>query len=333
MKQKIIKTQFQLNRLKEVKADEVVIINAELKLNGILRVYGRLEIRKNLDCNRYQNRYVEAFANSTVEAFNNSTVYAYENSTVEAFNNSTVEAYKNSTVYAYKNSTVEAFNNSTVEAYANSTVYAYKNSTVEAYDNSTVKAYDNSTVKAYKNSTVYAYGNSTVKAYDYAVIRVYSQIKLSMFGFSVALIFNNLKLKIDKQSKYIKVQQIKQLDWFENNGVKKTKKIIVYKRVSKDFKTQEGSEKETLYEIGKTITHPNWRPRDDECGEGKFHACSRPFFADQFRDGKDDRYIAIEVDLKDLYEWKDNPKHPHKIAFRKGKVLYECDREGKKIDK
>ena len=301
MKQKIIKTQFQLNRLKEVKADEVVIINAELKLNGILRVYGRLEIRKNLDCNRYQNRYVEAFANSTVEAFNNSTVYAYENSTVEAFNNSTVEAYANSTVYAYKNSTVEA--------------------------------YDNSTVKAYKNSTVYAYGNSTVKAYDYAVIRVYSQIKLSMFGFSVALIFNNLKLKIDKQSKYIKVQQIKQLDWFENNGVKKTKKIIVYKRVSKDFKTQEGSEKETLYEIGKTITHPNWRPRDDECGEGKFHACSRPFFADQFRDGKDDRYIAIEVDLKDLYEWKDNPKHPHKIAFRKGKVLYECDREGKKIDK
>ena len=154
-----------------------------------------------------------------------------------------------------------------------------------------------------------------------------------MFGFSVAFIFNNLKLKIDKYSKHTKVQRVKQLDWFENNGVKKTKKIIVYKRVSKDFKTQEGSEKETLYEIGKTITHPNWSPRDNECGEGKFHACSRPFFADQFRDGKDDRYIAIEVGLKDLYEWKDNPKYPHKIAFRKGKVLYECDREGKKIDK
>ncbi len=293
MKQKIIKTQFQLNRLKEVKADEVVIINAELKLNGILNVYGRLEIRKNLDCNRYQNRYVKAYENSTVKASGNSTVYAYANSTVKAFDNSTV--------------------------------YASGNSTVEAYDNSTVYAYDNSTVKASDSSTVYAY--------DYAVIKVYSQIKLSMFGFSVALIFNNLKLKIDKQSKHIKVQQIKQLDWFENNGVKKTKKIIVYKRVSKDFKTQEGSEKETLYEIGKTITHPNWNPKDSECGEGKFHACSRPFFADQFRDGKDDRYIAIEVGLKDLYEWKDNPKHPHKIAFRKGKVLYECDREGKKIDK
>jgi len=293
MKQKIIKTQFQLNRLKEVKDNEEVIINAELKLNGILRVYGRLEIRKNLDCNRYQNRYVKAYENSTVKASGNSTVYAYANSTVKAFDNSTV--------------------------------YASGNSTVEAYDNSTVYAYDNSTVKASDSSTVYAY--------DYAVIKVYSQIKLSMFGFSVALIFNNLKLKIDKQSKHIKVQQIKQLDWFENNGVKKTKKIIVYKRVSKDFKTQEGSEKETLYEIGKTITHPNWNPKDSECGEGKFHACSRPFFADQFRDGKDDRYIAIEVGLKDLYEWKDNPKHPHKIAFRKGKVLYECDREGKKIDK
>jgi len=57
-----------------------------------------------------------------------------------------------------------------------------------------------------------------------------------------------------------------------------------------------------------------------------------PFFADEFRDEQDDRYIAIEIAVCDLYEWKD-PSYPHKIGFREGKVLYECDREGKEIDK
>jgi hypothetical protein len=39
-------------------------------------------------------------------------------------------------------------------------------------------------------------------------------------------------------------------------------------------------------------------------------------------------YIAIRVALVDLYEWP-NAEYKHKIAFREGTVLYECDRFGK----
>src|SRR3990167_2255941 len=65
-----------------------------------------------------------------------------------------------------------------------------------------------------------------------------------------------------------------------------------------------------------------------ECGEGKFHACSRPYFCDEFRNNNGDKYIAIEIKKDDLYAWP-NPVYPHKIAFREGKVLYECDKFGK----
>jgi hypothetical protein len=78
------------------------------------------------------------------------------------------------------------------------------------------------------------------------------------------------------------------------------------------------------------VTHPAWNPTLSECGEGKFHACSRPYFADEFRSIMNDKYIAIKIKIDDLYEWE-NPEYPHKIAFREGTVLYECDKYGRKI--
>jgi hypothetical protein len=72
---------------------------------------------------------------------------------------------------------------------------------------------------------------------------------------------------------------------------------------------------------------PKWDPTSQECGEGKFHACSRTFFCDEFRSERGDRYVAIEVAVADLHAWK-NPTYPHKIAFRTGRVLHECDRYG-----
>ena len=103
----------------------------------------------------------------------------------------------------------------------------------------------------------------------------------------------------------------------------------MYKKVSKDFKTQENTRNETHWEIGKTLDHPNWSPSTQECGEGKFHACSYPYFCDEFRNLPNDRYVAIEIDIQDLYSWP-NPSYPTKIAFRKGTVLYECDKYGNK---
>jgi hypothetical protein len=104
--------------------------------------------------------------------------------------------------------------------------------------------------------------------------------------------------------------------------------VILYKKVSKEFKTQEGTRNETHWRINRVMEHPKWNPTKEECGEGKFHACAYPFWCDKFRNVKGDRYIAIKVNVKDIYEWKDNPSYPQKIGFRKGRVMTEVERTG-----
>ena len=102
--------------------------------------------------------------------------------------------------------------------------------------------------------------------------------------------------------------------------------VIVYKRVSFDYKTQEGTPNETLWIIGSTIEHPSWNPHEQECGAGKFHACAKTSWCDVFRNNKTDKYIAIEVAEQDLYEWTKNPSFPQKIGFKKGKIVREVNR-------
>jgi hypothetical protein len=108
----------------------------------------------------------------------------------------------------------------------------------------------------------------------------------------------------------------------ENDGF-----VILYKRVSKDFKTQEGTKNETLWNVGTTVTHPSWKPEKEECGSGKFHACPYPHWCDSFRSNKGDKYIAIKVNVSDLYEWTNNPSYPNKIAFRSCTVLKQVNRK------
>ena len=206
----------------------------------------------------------------------------------------------------------------------NSTVKALDNSTVEAWGNSTVEAWGNSTVKAWGNSTVKALGNSTVYAQsDYCVV--------VLFVFAVC--FKLAKAKITQKSKTttVIIPKYKKgvIGWLERHEIE-NKKIILYKKVSKDFLTQENSPNKTEWKIGDTVELEDWKPKNSECGEGKFHACARTYFCDEFRNEKGDKYIAIEIKKKDLYVWE-NPSYPHKIAFRKGVVLYEVDKFGKKL--
>jgi len=113
--------------------------------------------------------------------------------------------------------------------------------------------------------------------------------------------------------------------WLEKEKLEiKDGSVILYKRVSHDFKTQEGTKNETIWSIGSTLEHPAWKPDDKEFGEGKYHACSRTKFCDIFRNKSDDRYIKLKVRIEDMYAWE-NPFYPSKIAFRKGIVLGECD--------
>jgi hypothetical protein len=165
-------------------------------------------------------------------------------------------------------------------------------------------------------------------------VRVFSAYvkKVVLYGFAVAIIAATLTVKIEKKSEHCHVQVTKDLGWFELNAVEETPTVTLYKRVSKDFKTQEHTANETTWTIGSTLTVPNWNT-ERECGPGRFHACSRPYFCDEFRSHPEDRYIAVSIKLEDLYEWKDNPEYPHKIAFKEGTVLYECDRFGKELKK
>jgi hypothetical protein len=235
----------------------------------------------------------------------------------EKFEQETLIKIVESTEWIYLN---KARENSTVVAWGNSKVVARENSTVVARENSTVVAWGNSTVVARENSTVVAWENSKVEAW----------------GFSVAFCQSD-SCKIIK-GKYAHIQKpftAKTLtDWIEIWGAKKQgKKLVLYKRVSKDFKTQEGQPWETDWSVGKTLEFKTWKPGESECGSGKFHACAAPGLCDQFRTEKaDDKYITILVDKKDCFVWGNNPSYPSKISVRKAKVLYECDRFGEKIN-
>jgi hypothetical protein len=211
----------------------------------------------------------------------------------------------------------------------NSNVVARGNSNVVARGNSNVVAWENSNVVAWENSNVEARENSNVEAWENSVVRLYSSTtKVELHGFCVCFQPFDLKPKIKKKSKTAIIQKFIFQKFLEREGIEtKNKKVILFKRVSEKMLTQEAQKNETEWSIGKTIIHPAWNPSVSECGKGKFHACSRPYFADEFRSEKSDKYIAIEIDVKDLYEWK-NPQFTHKIAFRAGKVLYECDKFG-----
>ena len=180
----------------------------------------------------------------------------------------------------------------------------------------------------------YVYGNAKISSmYMYSVCLLISgKASVKTFGQNIVSHFKeekSIKLELSKRTTEVILEK---LDWFENNGIdKKIKKLILYKKVSKDFLTQERTKNETKWEIGSVVKIKEWKPKEDECGEGKFHACSKPFFCDEFRNEKGDRYIAIEIDKKDLYVWDKNPKYPHKVGFRTGKVLYEVNHFGKKL--
>ena len=119
--------------------------------------------------------------------------------------------------------------------------------------------------------------------------------------------------------------------YLEREGVEVTEgEVVLFKKVSSDFKTQEGTVNETEWKIGTTVTHKDWNTTLNECGKGKFHACSRPYFCDDFRNAPLDKYVAVQIKIEDLYEWP-NATHPHKIAFREGTVLHECDKFGRKV--
>ena len=278
---------------------------------------------------------VTACGSSTVTAYDSSTVTAYDSSTVTACGSSTVRACGSSTVTAYDSSTVTAYDSSTVTAYGSSTVRACGSSTVTACGSSTVTAYDSSTVTACGSSTVTACGSSTVTACGSSTVTAYDSSTVTACGFAVVVLRESAKVggkgrcaKVVRQ-KDPKAKTLAQ--WIDINGAEaKGQFVTLYKRVSADLKTQEGGASETLWAIGSSLVVPKWDPDGSECGAGKFHGCPAPHYCDEFRSKPGDRYVAIKVAKKDCKVWPD-AQYPHKIAFRAGTVLHECDKNGRKI--
>ena len=206
--------------------------------------------------------------------------------------------------------------------------YKYR---VEAWENASVEARENASVVARGNASVVAWENASVEAWENASVRISSPIKfLAMFGFSVVFLPLDLKFKFHKEKTCL-IQRYTPQKYLDREGIKPTEgSVILYKKTSKEWLTQENTSNETKWEIGSTVVHHSWNPGHSECGEGKFHACSRPYFCDEFRNVLGDRYIAIKINIADLYEWE-NAQYPHKIAFRAGEVLYEVDKFSREV--
>ena len=186
-----------------------------------------------------------------------------------------------------------------------------------------------------ESSSAELWESSSAELWESSGCHCYHESIATLFAFSVARAFGKSKaLKKAKTATIIKPvekQFASAKDWLDKEGVTISgKAATIFKRVSGDFKTQEKTSNETLWAVGSTVTHHNWDPNEKECGEGKFHACSRPYFCDEFRSNDGDKYVAIRVNVADMKAWP-GAMYPHKIAFRSGVVLYECDSFGEKI--
>ena len=331
MKTIVIKTQAELDALPESFSEYTVIeirsspdvrlqvTKARGSSHVVARESSHVEARESSHVVAWESSHVVAWGSSHVEARGSSHVVAWESSHVEAWGSSHVVAWGSSHVVAWESSHVEAWGSSHVEAWESSHVEARESSHVEAWESSHVEARGSSHVVAWGSVSVHCHSN-------------YSTLEL--FGFAVAILIS--KAKNIKKKKTCTVVTPKKLEsakqWIESECEHDKSSVTLFKRVSKDFKTQENTENETVWTVGTTLTHANYDPSTQECGAGKFHACSRPFFCDEFRSIPGDRYIALKVARKELHFWKGG-KYPHKIAFRKAEVLFECDQLGREIVK
>lgn len=106
-----------------------------------------------------------------------------------------------------------------------------------------------------------------------------------------------------------------------NNG-----KVILYKAVdSKKRVATYDKEEHIQWLIGETVEHPEWNPYENEIGKGKFVASINPNSFHTITRVKNLTFLAIEINVLDLYEYPFG-KYPQFIGFRKGKVLYEIDK-------
>lgn len=129
-------------------------------------------------------------------------------------------------------------------------------------------------------------------------------------------------IKTQGNSYYSNETYLKRYKIAVNNG-----KVILYKAVDKKKRMALYDKEDTIqWIIGETIEHPDWNPYENEIGKGKFVASINPNSFHTITKLKNISFLAIEIDVLDLYEYPFG-KYPQFIGFRKGKVLYEVDKQ------
>ncbi len=197
-----------------------------------------------------------------------------------------------------------------------------ENSRAELWGNSSAELRENSRAELWGNSRAELWGNSRAELWEN------SRAELRSLFSAAVLRDKNSKATGGKPKQRIALlsQTTEPREWLKLVGAQMDgKKTILYKRTSHEFETRNG----IRYLLGTLVEAPDWDP-DPECGGG-LHFCIDPTGCDAFRDGKKDRYVACLVDPKDIVIHA-CPEYPDKIKAKKCTVLYECDREGKKIE-
>ena len=299
-----------------------------------------ISIEKDYKCQFYaENLNVEVYKENYIKSYN---------STITLYDRSKCDAYNKSHVITFADNIVKLFDASSGYIRGKSIVYAYHNSNVNAMDESTVFAFNISTVIAHNSSTIYANDYSRVKsngiyvtiiAYDDSFVQTYNHKSINMHHNTIVCDYTtightSIKLHGNSIMQTYKIAFADLAQWIKYNNATLIGQdyILLYKKVSNDYKTQENTTNETSWLPGTTVEMPmyQWNPAHRECGAGKFHACAYPIACNHYRDEKNDKYVAISVNINDIYVWTP-PSYPKKIAFRKGTVLHECDITGNKI--
>jgi hypothetical protein len=205
---------------------------------------------------------------------------------------------------------------------------------VVAWDSAHVVAWDSAHVEASGSAHVEASGSAHVEASGSAHVEARGSAHVVAWGSAHVVAKSPLSVVI-RRSPSAKVtgrlvvdafeQSTDPADWLRATGVKVRRgAAVLYKRVGSDWHTRNG----VYYVPGTEVEAKDWDP-GPECGNG-LHFCADPAGGDLFREDEGDRYVACDVAVADIVVHA-RPNYPDKVKARRCRVLYECDRNGKKI--
>ena len=104
-------------------------------------------------------------------------------------------------------------------------------------------------------------------------------------------------------------------------------RVLLYKGTRNNGSTRNG----VIYAVGKTVTAPDWKDINVECGNG-LHFCTDPQDCAGLVNYPVTRWFAVSVKASEVRCLIGATGKPDKFRARSCKVLYECDVNGKKLE-